>query len=96
MVNGKAIRTCPLCPHPQTAKYRGSDYADTLRGQKPAGMLDRCRAAKTCPKIMETFGSAEFWGLRMSPNLIGPGADADIPLPAASGSKGYLSFSNWI
>ena len=45
-------------------------------------MLDRCRATKTCPKIFETFGSAEFWGLRMSPNLIGTKADVDISLPA--------------
>lgn len=58
------------------------DYADTARGRKTASMLDRCRAQKTCPKIFETFGSAEFWGLRMSPNLLGPGAETDIPLPA--------------
>lgn len=58
------------------------DYADTTRGRKTASMLDRCRASKTCPKIFETFGSAEFWGLRMSPNLVGPNADMDIPLPA--------------
>ncbi len=57
-------------------------YADRMRGQKSGSMLDRCRATKTCPKIMETFGSAEFWGLRMSPNLIGTAADRDIPLPA--------------
>jgi hypothetical protein len=30
---------------------------------------------------METFGSAEFWGLRMSPDLVGVEAKADIPLP---------------
>ncbi len=58
------------------------DYEDTTRGKKTASMLDRCRATKTCPKIFETFGSAEFWGLRMSPNLLGPGAKVDIPLPA--------------
>lgn len=57
------------------------DYADTTRGQKAASMLDRCRATKTCPKIFETFGSSEFWGLRMSPNLLGTKADVDIPLP---------------
>src|SRR5262249_50408782 len=34
-----------------------------------------------CPKIFETFGSSEFWGLRMSPGLVGAGADRDIPLP---------------
>jgi hypothetical protein len=58
------------------------EYEDKLRGRKSSSMLDRCRATKTCPKIFETFGSAEFWGLRMSPNLLGPNAEADIPLPA--------------
>ena len=58
------------------------DYEDKARGKKTASMLDRCRATKTCPKIFETFGSAEFWGLRMSPNLLGPNAETDISLPA--------------
>lgn len=58
-----------------------SAYADVARGRKSAGMLDRCRASNTCPKIFETFGSSEFWGLRMSPNLVGTAADRDIPLP---------------
>jgi hypothetical protein len=31
--------------------------------------------------VFETFGSAELWGLRMSPNLVGTAADRDIPLP---------------
>ncbi len=57
-------------------------YEDQTRGKKAASMLDRCSASKTCPKIFETFGSAEFWGLRMSPNLIGTAADTDIALPA--------------
>jgi hypothetical protein len=46
------------------------------------GLLERCRATKTCPKVIETFGSSEFWGLRMSPGLVGRKADADVPLPA--------------
>lgn len=56
------------------------DYRDEARGRGVAGLLDRCRATKTCPKIFETFGSAEFWGLKMSPGLVGTKADADIPL----------------
>ncbi len=57
-------------------------HDDTVRGRKPASMLDRCSVTRTCPRIFETFGSAEFWGLRMSPNLVGLKADADIPLPS--------------
>jgi hypothetical protein len=56
-------------------------YEDTVRGASSGSLLDRCSATKTCPKIFETFGSAEFWGLRMSPNLLGVRADIDIPLP---------------
>ena len=59
-----------------------SDYPDAARGRPPAGLLDRCRATRSCPKIVEIFGSSEFWGLRMSPDLVGTDAKADIPLPA--------------
>ena len=59
-----------------------SDYPDTERHRKTAGLLDRCAATKTCPKIVETFGGLEFWALRMSPDLVGTDAKEDIPLPA--------------
>ena len=42
------------------------------------------RQSRTCPKVVEAFGAAEFWGLRMSrmsPGLIGTDAKLDIPLP---------------
>lgn len=58
-----------------------SRYDDKRRGRGASSLLDRCRASHTCPKIIETFGSAEFWGLRMSPNLVGTDARRDIPLP---------------
>ena len=58
-----------------------SRYRDEVRGRAPASLLERCRATKTCPKIMETFGASEFWALKMSPGLVGTKADADIPLP---------------
>jgi hypothetical protein len=57
------------------------DWDDTGRGRGKSGLLDRCRATNTCPKIMETFGSAEIWGLRASPMMVGTTAKADIPLP---------------
>ena len=59
-----------------------SDYEDKARKRPAAGLLDRCKASNTCPKIVETFGSLEFWYLRESPNLVGTDAKADIPLPA--------------
>ncbi len=59
-----------------------SDYPDTARGRETTGLLARAGAAGVMPKIFETFGAAEIWGLRMSPALVGTKADADIPLPA--------------
>ena len=59
-----------------------SRYDDKRRHRGVSSLLDRCTATRTCPKIVETFGSAEFWGLRMSPGLIGTDARADVPLPA--------------
>ena len=56
-------------------------YADRRRGRKASSMLDRCSATSTCPKVIEAFGSTEFWGLRMSPGLVGTDASVDIPLP---------------
>ena len=57
-------------------------YDDKARGLGAGSLLDRCRVDRTCPKIVETFGSAEFWNLRMSPDLVGTDAKADIALPA--------------
>ncbi|WP_294352400.1 alpha/beta hydrolase domain-containing protein [uncultured Sphingomonas sp.] len=58
-----------------------SRYDDRARDRGVSSLLDRCRVDDTCPRIIETFGSAEFWGLRMSPNLVGTDARADLPLP---------------
>ena len=57
------------------------DWNDTARGRGTSGLLDRCRATNTCPKIVETFGSSEIWGLRASFMMVGTTAKADIPLP---------------
>ncbi|NBW16510.1 MAG: hypothetical protein EBR82_51865, partial [Caulobacteraceae bacterium] len=59
-----------------------ADHADPARGLPEAGLLTRCAAAGDCPKVLDVFGSAEFWGLRKSPDLIGVEAAADIPAPA--------------
>lgn len=59
-----------------------SRYDDRARGRGVSSLLDRCTASRTCPRIIETFGASEFWGLRMSPNLVGTDARADLPLPA--------------
>lgn len=58
-----------------------SSYTDKARGRQSSSLLARCTATRTCPKVIEAFGSAEFWGLRMSPGLVGTDAAKDIPLP---------------
>jgi Alpha/beta hydrolase domain len=55
---------------------------DPVRKRPANGILDRCTATHTCPKIVETFGGAEMWYLKMPPSLVGTAADADIPLPS--------------
>jgi hypothetical protein len=56
-------------------------FPDTVRGLPPAGILDRCAATKTCPKVVEHFGSAEVWALKLTPEWVGTDAKTDIPLP---------------
>lgn len=58
------------------------DWNDAPRGRGTSGLLDRCRATNTCPKILETFASAEIWNIRASFMLVGTDAKTDIPLPA--------------
>ena len=59
-----------------------SDYTDETRGRKAAGLLTRCTATATCPKIVETFGSSEFYSLRMSPDLVRDTRGSRYPTPA--------------
>lgn len=56
-------------------------HPDPVRGLPAAGILDRCLATNTCPKIVEHFGSAEVWALKLTPEWVGTDAKADLPLP---------------
>jgi Alpha/beta hydrolase domain len=58
-----------------------ADAADPVRGLPSAGILDRCNASHTCPKIIEHFGAAEVWGLKLTPEWVGLTGDTDLPLP---------------
>lgn len=57
-------------------------FPDHKRGLPPAGILDRCHRTGTCPKIIEHFGSAEVWGLKLGPEWVGTDPKNDIPLPS--------------
>jgi hypothetical protein len=67
-------------PGSEAVLWWGS-YDDKTRGLGKGSLLDRCHATHTCPKVFDLFGATEFWGLRMSPDLVGTDAKADIPLP---------------
>ena len=56
-------------------------WPDPVRGLPSRGILDRCTASKTCPKIIEHFGAAEVWGHKLALEWVGTAGDADIPLP---------------
>jgi hypothetical protein len=58
-----------------------SHYPDVARKRPANGILDRCTATGTCPKIVELFGAAEMWYLKMPATLVGTAADVDIPVP---------------
>lgn len=56
-------------------------YPDRARNLPTRSIQDRCMATKTCPKIIEHFGAAEIWALKLGPEWVGTDAKADIPLP---------------
>jgi hypothetical protein len=56
-------------------------HPDPVRSLPSAGILDRCTATNTCPKIVEHFGSAEVWALKLTPEWVGTDAKTDLPLP---------------
>jgi hypothetical protein len=56
-------------------------FPDDARGLPPRGILDRCEATRTCPTIIEHFGAAEIWALKLGPEWVGMDARSDIPLP---------------
>ncbi len=56
-------------------------FPDRTRNIHPGGILDRCNITNTCPKIIETFGGAEVFALKMTPSWVGTDPKNDIPVP---------------
>ena len=56
-------------------------FPDKVRDLHPGGILDRCQRSNTCPKIVETFGGAEVFALKMTTSWVGTDPKNDIPLP---------------
>ena len=58
-----------------------SAYQDHVRHLPARGILDRCKRTDTCPKVVETFGGAEVFALKMTTSWVGTDAKRDIPVP---------------
>jgi hypothetical protein len=56
-------------------------YEDDVRGLPKRGILDRCAETRTCPKIIEHFGAAEVWELKLGIEWVGTDGKKDIPIP---------------
>ena len=56
------------------------DHPDTVRGLPTKGILSRCTLSNTCPKVVEHFGGAEVYALKMTMSWVGTAGDFDIPL----------------
>jgi hypothetical protein len=57
------------------------NYNDHVRHRGVTGLLQRCRATHTCPKIFEDFGGAEIWYGRGSVGIAGTTGRDDIRVP---------------
>jgi hypothetical protein len=56
-------------------------YTDTVRGKVTTGLLTRCTATGTCPRIMETYGGPEAWYSHGTVGMAGTKGTEDLPLP---------------
>ena len=66
---------------------------DSVRDLPSIGLLDRCKKTNTCPKIIEHFGSAEVWALKLTPEWVGTDGKSDLPLPS-NVRRYYIASSN--
>jgi len=57
------------------------DYNDVRRGRGVTGLLQRCNATRTCPKIIDDFGGPEIWYSRGSVGIAGTDGKGDLKLP---------------
>jgi len=72
---------------------RGLDpaYVDAVSGRSDGGILKRCDATKTCPKLFIGFSGTEFWVLQGSPLLTDAWGTADLVQPANARIYYYAS-----
>jgi hypothetical protein len=58
------------------------DYVDDVSLRSNGGILKRCNATSTCPKLFIGFSGTEFWALQGSPLLTNAFGTTDLVQPA--------------
>jgi hypothetical protein len=71
-----------------------TDYNDKARGRGVTGLLQRCRASHTCPKIFEDYGGPEMWYGRGGVGIAGTRGNEDLRLPSNVRRYYYSSTSH--
>ena len=67
-------------------------------GRSDGGIMKRCDATKTCPKLFVGFSGTEFWDLQGSPLLTDPGAPpiwCSLPTRASTTTPARITCSAW-
>ena len=64
-----------------------------MRGLPAAGILGRCTATRTFSKVIEHFGSAEVWALKVTSGWWGRKARPTCPCPTACAAN-YVASTN--
>ncbi|GAB2600646.1 alpha/beta hydrolase domain-containing protein [Ramlibacter solisilvae] len=59
-----------------------ADYVDEVSQRSDGGILKRCTATSTCPKLFIGFSGSEFWALQGSPLLTTAFGTSDLVQPA--------------
>lgn len=67
------------------------DYVDEVSQRSNGGILKRCDATKTCPKLFVGFSGSEFWALQGSPLLTNATGTKDLVQPANARIYYYAS-----
>jgi hypothetical protein len=72
------------------ARGLSKDYVDDV-AQRRGGILSRCEASGTCPKLFIGFSGTEFWTLQGSPLLTDAWGSADLVQPGNARIYYYAS-----
>jgi hypothetical protein len=61
--------------------FSWGDSVDDIAGQVSGGLLDTCRRTRSCPRVIHTVSSTEFWQSRMSLDITDVHGRFDLPQP---------------